>query len=207
MGWWTDHVVPRLTDAGLSAEEIGELRARACVGLHGRVLEIGFGSGLNLAHLPEEVSEVAAVEPNDVGWDRSATRRARAPQEVSRVGLDGQSIDLPDESVDAVLVTFSLCTIPDPSLALREVHRVLRTGGTLHFLEHGLASDAGVAAWQARLNPFQGFLFGGCTLDRDIPALVRAAGFEIADIDQRYLAGPRVGRPWSYGSLGVATKV
>ncbi|KQZ70401.1 class I SAM-dependent methyltransferase [Nocardioides sp. Root151] len=204
MGWWVEHVVPRLTDAGLSAPEIGELRAQACEGLTGRVLEVGFGSGMNLPHLPRDVTDVAAVEPSDLGWSRSAGRREKSSVPVERVGLDGQSIDLPDASVDAALVTFSLCTIPDPLRALREVRRVVRPGGRLHFLEHGLAPDAGVARWQGRLNGVQGLVCGGCHLDRDIPALVGDAGFGIAVLDQRYLPGPRIGRPWTYGFRGIA---
>ncbi|WP_067429574.1 class I SAM-dependent methyltransferase [Nocardioides jensenii] len=204
MGWWVDHVVPRLTDAGLSTPEISTLRRETCARLAGRVLEVGFGSGLNLPHLPGAVTGVAAVEPSDLGWSRSAHRRETAPIPVERVGLDGQSIDLPDSSVDAALVTFSLCTIPVPDRALRELRRVVRPGGRLHFLEHGLAPDAGVARWQGRLNGLQGRVCGGCQLDRDVPALVGDAGFELLELDQRYLPGPRVGRPWTYGYRGVA---
>ncbi len=103
-----------------------------------------------------------------------------------------------------MLTTFSLCTIPDAAAALAEVRRVLRPGGTLHFLEHGLAPDPGVARWQRRLEPVQRRVFGGCHLTRDVPALIAGAGFEVVELDQRYLPGPRVGRPWAYGSRGVA---
>ena len=206
MGGWSERVVPRLTDRALGTDEIGELRAAACRGLHGRVLEIGFGSGLNLRHLPPAVTSVAAVEPADVGWALSAPRRERAGVPVRRSGLDGQRLVEDDASYDAVLSTFTLCTIPDAAAALAEVRRVLRPGGTLHFLEHGLAPDPGVVRWQRRLEPLQRRIFAGCHLTRDVLALVAAAGLEVTDLDQRYLPGPAVGRPWAYGSLGVARR-
>jgi SAM-dependent methyltransferase len=206
MGVWSDQVVPRLTDRALSAAAMDDPRAAVCAGLHGRVLELGFGSGLNLRHLPAAVTALDAVEPADVAWELSARRRARSRVPVHRGGLDGQRLAADDESYDAVLVTFALCSIPDAAAALAEVRRVLRPGGTLHFLEHGLAPDPGVAAWQRRLDPAQQRLFAGCHLSRDVPALVADAGLEVTDLDQRYLPGPRIGRPWSYGYLGRATR-
>jgi SAM-dependent methyltransferase len=206
MGWWAEHVVPRMADKACGTAEIAEFRAHVCAGLEGRVLEIGFGSGHNLEHLPEQVESVSAVEPSDIGWALSEKRRRAARVPVERTGLDGQALAEPDASFDAALVTFSLCTIPDPALALEEVRRVLRPGGRLHFLEHGLAPDARVAAWQHRLDPLQRRLAGGCHLSRDIPALVRGSGLEIDAVESSYLPGPRVSRPWGYGYLGTATR-
>lgn len=206
MGWWTDHVVPRLADKACGTAEIAELRARVCRGLHGRVLEIGFGSGHNLAHLPPEVETVNAVEPSDAGWALSKKRRRSSSVPVSRTGLDGQALTEPDASFDSALVTFSLCTIPEPGRALAEVRRVLRPGGRLHFLEHGLAPDDRVATWQHRLDPVQRRLAGGCHLSRDIPALVRGSGLEVDELESAYLPGPRMSRPWGYGYLGQATR-
>lgn len=206
MGVWTERVVPRLTDRALSSAEIGELRHSACSGLAGRVLEIGFGSGLNLPHLPAEVEALSAVEPADAGWALSAQRRAGSSVPVERTGLDGQRLAADDASYDAVLSTFTLCTIPDVSAALAEVRRVLRPGGSFHFLEHGLAPDEGVVAWQRRLEPLQRRVFAGCHLTRDVPSLVEAAGLEVTALEQRYLPGPRPLRPWSYGSLGRAVR-
>jgi SAM-dependent methyltransferase len=125
---------------------------------------------------------------------------------VERTGLDGQRIEAGDASYDAALSTFTLCTIPDVAAALAEVHRVLRPGGLFHFLEHGLAPDAGVVAWQHRLEPLQRRVFAGCHLTRDVPALVVDAGLEITLLEQRYLPGPRIGRPWTYGYLGRAVR-
>ncbi len=206
MGVWSDRVVPHLTDRALSTPEIAELRAEVCAGLTGRVLEIGFGSGLNLEHLPPGVGSVSAVEPADAGWALSERRRARTDVPVERSGLDGQALAEPDASFDSALVTFSLCTIPDAAIALSEVRRVLRPGGQLHFLEHGLAPDPSVARWQRRLDPVQRRVFAGCHLSRDVPGLVTGAGLELTDLRAEYQPGPAVMRPWIYGYAGRAVR-
>ncbi len=208
MGVWNDRVVPRMVDASLRSHEVGELRARACAGLHGRVLEIGFGSGLNTRFYPDEVTGTSAVEPSDVAWRLSEPRRERSGVPVARSGLDGQHLGEGDASHDAALVTFSLCTIDDPVLALREVRRVVRPGGRLHFVEHGLAPEPGVRRWQHRLEPVQRRVAGGCHLTRDVPSLLAEGGWTTGSsgwLEQLYLPGPAVGRPWTYVSLGVAT--
>lgn len=202
---WTDHVVPRLTDVSLRNEEIGRLRARVCEGLTGDVLEIGFGSGLNMRFLPADVTHVSAVEPSEVGWRLSERRRARSSVPVDRAGLDGQHLALPDHSHDSALVTFSLCTIPDPASALLEVQRVLRPGGRLHLLEHGLAPDPGVRRWQHRLEPAQRRLAGGCHLTRDVAGLLRSGGWQPEWLEHPDLPGPKAARPWTYVTMGVAT--
>ena len=201
---WEERVVPRLTDLCLRGHEVGELRGSACAGLTGRVLEIGFGSGLNVRWYPPEVTSVTAIEPSDLGWQLSERRRARTTLTIERAGLDGQRLDLPDESHDSALVTFSLCTIPDPLLALREARRVLRPGGRLHVLEHGLAPDETVRRWQRRLEPLQRAVAGGCHLTRDVPRLVEEAGWRIEDAEQAYLPAPAVARPWTYGYRLIA---
>ena len=209
MGIWNDRVVPHLVDASLRSHEVGELRARVCAGLQGRVLEIGFGSGLNARFYPAEVTGVSAVEPSDVAWRLSEDRRRRSAAPVTRSGLDGQHLGEGDATHDAALVTFSLCTIADPELALREVRRVVRPGGRLHFLEHGLAPEPRVRRWQRRMEPVQRRLAGGCHLTRDVPALLARSGWtpggEAGWLEQEYLPGPAVGRPWTHLSLGVAT--
>ncbi len=201
MGVWTDRVVPRMADRALRSPEIGELRRQACTPLRGQVLEIGFGSGLNVRWYPPAVASVAAVEPSDVGWRLSERRRARTAVPIERRGLDGQRLDEPDAAYDAVLLTFTLCTIPDPVLALSEVRRVLRADGVLCVLEHGLSPEPGVARWQHRLDPLQRRVAGGCHLTRDVEALVTGAGFEVTHLETSYLEGPTIGRPWAYGYL------
>lgn len=182
-------------------------RQRACHDLHGRVLELGFGSGLNCDLYPSDVTEVLAVEPSDAAWELSAARRAQSGASVRRVGLDGARVDLPDACAECVLVTFSLCTIPDVDAALGEARRLLVPGGTLHLAEHGLSPDDRVATWQRRLDRLQQRLFGGCHLTRDPAALLTSAGFGEHDLRQGYLSVPALGRPWAWvtsGSVAVA---
>lgn len=197
-------MVPHIVDRTCGIAQLDPLREQACDGLRGQVVEIGFGSGRNIGLYPAEVTEIVAVEPSDVAWQLSASRRSDSSVPVNRVGLDGAQLPLADASVDTGLVTFSLCTIPDVAGALTELRRVLRPGGTLGFLEHGLSPDPGVARWQHRLDGLQQRLFGGCHLARDIPRLVEAAGFTLDRLEQSYLPGPSLSRPWGYLSVGRA---
>ena len=205
MNWWEAHVVPRLVDVACSQRPIMDLRAGVCTGLTGRVIEIGFGSGFNLGVLPAEVSAVDAVEPSDLGWSRSAGRREAATVPVTRIGLDGQDLAAADAAYDSALCTFSLCTIPDPARALAEVRRVLKPGGALHFIEHGLAPDESVRRWQRRLDPIQRRVAGGCHLTREPEKLIRTAGLEVGDVAGRYL-GPGPGKPMGYLTWGRAVR-
>ncbi|MFE3999124.1 class I SAM-dependent methyltransferase [Nocardioides sp. YIM B13467] len=204
MGLWEARVVPHIVDRTCGIAQLDPLREQACDGLHGQVVEIGFGSGGNIGLYPPEVTEIIAVEPSDVAWKLSTSRRSASSVPVSRVGLDGARLPLADASVDTGLVTFSLCTIPDVAGALAEMRRVLRPGGTIGFVEHGLSPDPGVARWQHRLDGLQQRLFGGCHLARDIPRLVEAAGFTLDRLEQSYLPGPSLSRPWGYLSVGRA---
>jgi len=181
--------------------DIEPWRGQVAEGLVGRVVEIGFGSGLNAQHYPSEVEVVLAVEPAAVARRLATKRMAAAGIAVTHVGLDGQAIALDDASSDSALSTFTLCTVPDPLAVLHELRRVLRPGGRLHFLEHGLAPDPGVARWQHRLEPLQRRLAGGCHLTRSASDLVAEAGFVIERDDERYGRGPK---PWSWFTLGVA---
>ena len=201
MGIWGDRLLPRVLDSMGSAPEITRYRADVCAGLHGTVLEIGFGSGLNVPHYPVEVTEVLAVEPSDTAWTLSGRRREESGVPVRRSGLDGQRLGEADASVDCVLSTLTLCTVPDAARALSEVRRVLRPGGTVHVFEHGVAPDAGVERWQHRLEPVQKRVFGGCHLTRDVPGLLTDAGFRLDEVAARYLEVPRVTRPWNFGYL------
>lgn len=206
MGWWTDRVVPRLTHATLNNPVVAGYRERVCAGLSGAVLEIGFGTGLNLAHLPEQVASVTAVEPSDLAWDLAGPAIEAAAVPVTRGDLRGEDLSLAADSVDSVLMTFSLCTVTDPARVLANLRRVLRPGGAVHYLEHGLAppADARVRRWQHRLEPWQRRAVAGCHLTRSAPELLAEAGFTVEPVKSWYVPGPGVARPWGYVSLGRA---
>ena len=202
MGVYSEQVLPRIIDVACNMKQNGPQRRRVCEGLSGDVVEIGFGSGLNVPFYPPAVTHVAAVEPVDVGWKLAGKRLRSTSIPVQRSGLDGQSLPFPDDRFDAALSTWTMCTIPDITAALRELRRVLKPGATLHFVEHGLAPDERVRHWQHRLEPLQKRLFGGCHLTRSVLELLTDAGFTIREVDVYY----EEGTPKFLGanSLGVA---
>ena len=202
MGIYAEQVLPRIIDVACGLKPLRPLRGRVCEGLHGQVVEVGFGSGLNIPYYPPGVTGVAAIEPAETGWKLAGKRRAATAVPVERKGLDGQSLPLPDASCDAALSAFTLCTIPDVEAALGEIRRVLKPGGSLHFLEHGLAPDEGVRRWQHRLEPVQKRLFGGGHLTRPIADLLTGAGFTITEIDAFY--EKTAPKPFTAYSLGIA---
>ena len=200
MGYYGNRIVPKLIDVSCGAKSLRPLRDRVCAGLTGEVVEVGFGSGHNVPHYPPMVTRVAAVEPSARAWELAAARLAASNVPIQRSGVDGQSLPFPDESFDSALSTWTLCTIPDPVGALRELRRVLRPGGSVHFLEHGLAPDPKVQRWQHRLDPIQARFAGGCTFSRPIAELVTRAGFTIATLEAFYAKGePRFAGALSLG--------
>lgn len=203
MGFYEDQLLPRVIDKVLGNREMGKLRKRALEGVAGTVLEIGFGSGTNLEHYPHEVDLVLAVDPATVGRKLARKRLAAARIPVEFIGLDGQSLPLDDDSVDNVVSSWTLCTIPDIDAALAEVHRVLKPGGQLFFLEHGLSDDPKIAHRQHRLDPWQQRIAGGCHLDRRHDELIRAAGFDLDRFSTFTIAGPK---SMSFMYAGTATK-
>jgi ubiquinone/menaquinone biosynthesis C-methylase UbiE len=191
-----------MIDKLMSTEVEREIRARVCADLSGDLLEIGFGSGLNLEFLPPAVTSVAAVEPSSVAMKLAAPRIAASGKAVRLAGLDGQRLDVPDASADTALSTWTLCTIPDPAAALAEVRRALRPGGTFHFVEHGESDDPKTAVWQQRLDPMQRRLAGGCHLSRPMARLLRDNGFVIDRLERFYAA--KVPKAWGSMYEGVA---
>ncbi len=203
MGFYEDQILPRATDVVMNRRDLAPLRTRAAAGLEGEVLEVGFGSGLNLPYYPSTVTRVLAVDPATVGRKLAARRVAASPVPVEYVGLDGQALLLEPASVDHVLMTWTLCTIPDPARAISEIRRVLRPGGSLHFVEHGRSPDPRVARWQDRLTPLQRRVAGGCHLNRQIDQLTSADGLQLVHVDNYYVKGPK---PFGYIFEGRALK-
>jgi ubiquinone/menaquinone biosynthesis C-methylase UbiE len=200
MGWWQEHVVPRLVDKGRSPA-VSNLRVRVCADLSGDVIEIGFGSGLNVAHYPSAVRSVSAVEPSEVAWKMARPRIAASGMSIQREGLDAQHLTTPDGRYDTALSTLTMCTIPDLDTALAEIRRVLRPGGTLHFIEHGRSPEARIARWQDRLQPLNGRLAGGCHINRPIGDHLMRSGLEIEELETFYIQKPT---PFTYAFLGRA---
>jgi ubiquinone/menaquinone biosynthesis C-methylase UbiE len=203
MGFYGDHVLPHVINVVMNTKQTRAIRRRVCGELSGEVLEIGFGTGHNLPYLPPAVTRLLAVEPSARSVELARQRIDAAPVDVEVIGLDGQRLPVADASVDAVLCTWSLCTIPDAVAAVGEARRVLRPGGRFHFIEHGAAPDGSVRRWQDRLNGTQRRVAGGCNLNRDIAALVEAGGMTITKLDRYY----NPGEPKVFGSMyeGVAT--
>ena len=194
-------VLPRLVAVSCGNKALAPLRERVCATLHGNIIEIGFGSGSNIGHYPAKVDCVVAVEPSDVAWRLSAKARSTSPVKVVRGSVDGERLTDADGSFEGALSTFTLCTIPDPAAALAELHRVLKPGGELHFLEHGLAPDERVQQWQHRIEPAQKFFAGGCHLTRSTESMLNDAGFRMSELQTFYQPGvPRFEGAFSLGT-------
>ncbi len=204
MGLYHHCVFPYLLDVAMSSRVLRTPRQRTLAPASGRILEIGFGTGMNLRHYPPGVERIEAIDP-DVDLDRfSRPRIAASKIDVDFHHLNAEKLPFAGESFDTVVCTLTLCSIPDVEHALAEVRRVLRRGGQFLFLEHGLSPDPAVARWQHRLTPLQKKLGGGCHLDRDTARLVSAAGLRADRLDRYYL--PRVPRFAGYVTEGRATR-
>jgi ubiquinone/menaquinone biosynthesis C-methylase UbiE len=189
MGFYDNWVLPRFMNLMMSNPHTTEERKKALAGVTGTVLEVGFGCGHNLPWYSPEVRRLVAIDPSRESAKLARKRIADASFPVELIASGAESIDAPDHSFDSVVSTFTLCTIPDPAAALRQMRRVLKPGGKLFVAEHGLAHDPAVQSWQHRLNKVQNVICGGCNANRDIRWLVTDAGFEFDQIDQYYMPG------------------
>ena len=202
MNLYDQHVLPHLIDFACGMGAVMKTRAQIVPQAEGRVLEICIGSGLNLSFYdPAKVSVIVGVDPSAAMQKLARQRAAQISIPVEMIALELGQIQAADASFDSIVCTFTLCTIPDAMAALQEMRRVLKPGGKLLFSEHGLAPDLPVVRWQHRLTPLWKPFSGGCHLNRDIPALIRAGGFSIGQLDSSYLKGPR---PMTWVSRGWA---
>lgn len=202
MNLYDQHVLPHLIDFACGMGAVMKTRKQIVPLAEGRVLEIGIGSGLNLSFYdPAKVSVIVGVDPSAAMQKLARQRAAQISIPVEMTALELGQIQAADASFDSIVCTFTLCTIPDAMAALQEMRRVLKPGGKLLFSEHGLAPDLPVVRWQHRLTPLWKPFSGGCHLNRDIPALIRAGGFNIGQLDSSYLKGPR---PMTWVSRGWA---
>jgi SAM-dependent methyltransferase len=203
MGFYDRHILPRFINCACGSSPIKKQREKVVPGARGVVLEIGIGTGLNLPFYdPEKVERVIGLDPSEESWQLAAERVAQVEFDVDFVGLPEGDIPLEDASVDTILITYALCTIPDPVAALNGMRRVLRPSGKLIFCEHGKAPDAKVHKWQNRLDGMWGKIAGGCHLNRDIPAILDTGGFKVGELNEMYL--PNSPRFASYNSWGTA---
>ena len=201
MGIYGERVLPRIINVACGTKAAEPLRRRVCEGLAGDVVEIGFGSGLNVPYYPTAVTRVAAVEPADVAWNLADKRLVATAVPVQRSGLDGQSLPFADHSFDAALSTWTLCTIPDVAAALAELRRVLKPGGPSTSSSMGWPPTSAVRRWQYRLEPVQKRVFGGCHLTRPIVDLLTTAGFTITELDVFYeKSAPKFEAAYSLGT-------
>ena len=181
-------IFPRLLDLALSGEGMERYRRQLLAHVQGSVLEIGFGTGLNLSCYPEHIRKITGVDPNPGMGSLARRRIASSPIAVDWQVADAQELPFPSQSFDSVVSTWTLCSIPNVAKALREIRRVLRAGGKLFFLEHGLSEDPQVQRWQNRLNPLQKVIADGCNLNRDMARLIREAGFRFEQLERFYMA-------------------
>ena len=205
MSFYENKILPYLIDRTCSVGQVMKLRSKVVPQAHGVVLEVGMGSGINLEfYNPEHTTLVYGLEPSE-GMRRKAQHNlARSPVKVEWLDLPGEQIPLEDESVDTVLLTFTLCTIPDWMAALKQMHRVLKPDGTLLFLEHGQSPDNGVHKWQDRITPVWKKIAGGCHLNRPISELIQQAGFRIEELENLYM--PKTPKVAGYIYKGRAVK-
>ena len=189
MGFYEKRLLPHIVNIAMNTKAMNDERRRCLEHVTGTVLEVGFGTGLNLPHYPRTVTKVVGVDPSDTSARLARRRIAASPFPVEIIGVSAEKISVADASFESIVSTFTLCTIPDAANALLEMRRALSAGGRLYFVEHGRAEDPNVERWQGRLNSMNQSLMGGCNLNRHISALIEQAGFEIEQLEHSYLKG------------------
>ncbi len=203
MGFYERRILPFMLNAAMKQKPIRYQRKKVVPHAEGRILEIGIGSGLNLSYYdPAKVEKVWGLDPSAELRVYAEQEAAQVPFDVEFIGLEAENIPLEDASMDTVLMTYTLCTIPDAVTALHGMRRVLKPGGKLIFCEHGQAPDESVRRWQDRINPIWKRIAGGCNLNRKIPELIEEGGFKVQDMDTMYIPGPR---PMTFNYWGSAT--
>ena len=187
MTFYERRILPHIINLAMNTKALKEERTRCLQDVKGVVLEIGFGTGLNLPHYPPTVTKIVGVDPSETSAKLARKRIAASPVPIETIGLSAEKLPVPDGSFDSIVSTFTLCTIPDVSSALLEVRRALAPDGRFYFVEHGLAQEPHVERWQHRLNPINQRVLGGCNLNRPIATLIEQAGFEIERLDKSYM--------------------
>ena len=204
MGFYDRNILPYILDLACGLKPIRMQRQKVVPQAHGKVLEIGIGSGLNLQHYDRDrLEQLYGLDPAMEMHRLARKRMKKVGIEVELLGLPAEQIPMEDRSFDSVVCTYTMCTIPDPVQALREMRRVLKPDGQLLFCEHGKAPDEGVAKWQDRLNKPWGKLFGGCNINRNIPALLEEGGFDVRSLETMYIPGPKIAGYNYWGSAGI----
>ena len=205
MGWYEERLLPHIINLACSTKPNRKQREKIVPSARGDVLEIGLGSGLNLPYYNrDKVRKIWGLEPSEGMRKLAKKNLIGSALDLEFIDLPGEEIPLEDNSVDTVVVTYTLCTIPDVEKALEGMRRVLKPDGCLLFTEHGRAPDEDVRRWQGRLNPAWSWLAGGCNMNRDIPKLITDAGFKLDNDERMYIPGPRV---LSYNFWGCASPV
>jgi ubiquinone/menaquinone biosynthesis C-methylase UbiE len=202
MGFYEKLVLPRLLDLAMRNRVLDHYRHQTVASARGLVLEVGVGSGLNLPLYGAAVTRVVAVDPSPELLALARTQASDMVVPVSLIRASAERLPFANAVFDTVVMTWTLCSIPNPIAALTEMRRVLRPGGRLLFVEHGLSPEIRTARWQHRLTPYWKRISGGCHLDRQMDDLIRSAGFEIDAVETGYLKGPK---PWTFMYQGVAT--
>lgn len=204
MSFYERYCLPHLINFACGLKDIQNQRKKIVPLARGRVLDVGMGSGLNIPHYDaEKIDLVWGLEPSEGMRKKAQANLKHASFEIRWLDLPGEEIPLEDNSVDTVVLTYTLCTIPDWMLALQQMRRVLKPGGSLIFCEHGEAPDETVRKWQKRINPLWGKIAGGCHLNRPIPRYLEDSGFKIDTIESAYIPGPKI---LSFEHCGVASQ-